>query len=314
MKLTAEQVIYCRTHYVPGDKEFGIKPLAQKFAVSRDVIKDLLHGVTYKNVGGKIHPPIERVSEEVKQAVIEEYVPRSSEANVQALAEKFHLSPTTVLKIIHEGNPKARAKRAVITDEIREAIRQEYVPYSATQGRNALAAKYSLSSSAVGVILRGIERNKVVDKPVKRGRQKAVVSDELKEQIIIAHDEEKLSVTGLATRFKLSRGVIKEVLGEAGITLRTRRLVDEDIKEQVIRLYKTGEHSLRELAERFEINRATLTKWVEGLKPPKPSIELDQATRERILSFNARGYGVSPIAKSLNLPQILVRRVINGEI
>lgn len=54
-KLTEEQVIYIRTVYKPRDKNFGIKPLAEKFGVGRSTIQRIVHGVCYPLVGGKIH-------------------------------------------------------------------------------------------------------------------------------------------------------------------------------------------------------------------------------------------------------------------
>lgn len=303
--LTPEEVLYCREHYIIGHEEFGIKALAQKLGVSRDSVKDAVHGVTYKDLGGTIHPPRQRLSEEVKQQLIAAYVPQSRDANIRALAEQFDLSETTVLKYLHEQLPKG--KRAVVTDELRAKIRAEYQPYSSTSGRSALAAKYGLSTSTVGNILKDLE----VHAP--RGRKPIVVLDEIKEAIVIAHDEENLSVRALAERFSLNRLVVREILKEAGVEIRTRQVISDDVKQEVIRLFTTGEHSVRELSERFNINRATLTKWVEDIKPTKPQKPmLDDKTREQIYRYHSQGYGASIIAKTVGISQTIVRKVIDG--
>ena len=49
-KLTAEQVIYIRTHYKPHSKEFGTVALGKKFGVNNTTIGDIVRGVTYKNI------------------------------------------------------------------------------------------------------------------------------------------------------------------------------------------------------------------------------------------------------------------------
>lgn len=317
MKLTEEIVLYCRENYVPADKEFGITALAKKFNVSKDSIKDMLHGKSYKNVGGKIHPALGHTSDEVKAAVLAEYEPRSADANVATLAQKYNLSCTTVLKIIHDSG-KPKGKRAVVTDELRQQVYKLYQPHSREFGRTGLAERFGLSTSTIGNILKEFpKKEKVaeVKEPAQRTRKRAEVLDEIKEAIIIAHDEEKLPVRALAERFSLAREVVKEVLTEAGIEIRQRQIIDEETKQKVINLYATGNYSVRELAEKFSINRATLTQWVRGMTPPKQAkpTEVDDATREQILRFYSHGHGVSPIAKTLNLPQSLVRKIVNGE-
>lgn len=307
-RLTAEEVLYCREHYVSGDAEFGIRGLAKKMGMSIDAIKDVVHGVSYKSVGGTIHPTTgQRVSREVQEQLAAAYVPNSRTNNLKALAEQFNLSEATVSKYVHLSKPRGR--RSKVTEELKEQIRAEYVPYSPTCGRSALAEKYGLSTVTVGNILKDMQKEV---RP--RGRRPAIVSDEMKEAIIIAHDEDNLSVNGLVERFSLSREIIRSVLKEAGIKLRTRQIVDEETKQEIIRLYAAG-HSLRELSEQFNINRATLSKWVEGLNPPKPpKKELDDYTREQIYRFHSRGYGSTIIAKTLGLSQQIVRKVIDGEL
>lgn len=49
-KLTAEQVRYIRKMYRPFDRKFGARALARKFNVSLAIVKDVIHGKTYKNV------------------------------------------------------------------------------------------------------------------------------------------------------------------------------------------------------------------------------------------------------------------------
>lgn len=316
-KLTESMVLYCRENYIPSHPEYGIAALAKKFNVSRDCLKDAIHGKSYKHIGGTIHQPIGHTPDEVKAAVLAEYEPRSADANVATLAKKYGLSATTVLKILHDSG-KPKGKRAVVTDELRQQVYELYQPHSREFGRAGLAERFGLSTSTIGNILKEFpKKEKVVEvkEPAQRTRKRAEVLDEIKEAIIIAHDEEKLSVRALAERFSLVREVVKEVLTEAGIEIRQRQIIDEETKQKVINLYATGNYSVRELAENFSINRATLTQWVRGMTPPKQAkpTEVDDATREQILRFYSHGHGVSPIAKTLNLPQSLVRKIVNGE-
>ena len=297
MKLTEEQVIYCREHYVPGDKEFGLKPLAEKFGVSRDNIKDCVHGKTYKRFGGKIHQARERVSESLKQTIL------SDAGTVEELAERYQLRVETIERIIQSQ----RKRRAVITGELRAAILAEYIPYDPQHNRAALAKKFGLSPSAVGVILKEVARRKV---------KRIEVLDELKEAIVVAHDEEHLSIRALSERFNINRPLVKEILLEAGIDLpkRQRVLISNEVKQQARALYATGNHSVRELSERFNVNRPALSKVLADITPPKPKgPALDQKIIERVLSFYGRGHGVAPIAKAVGLPATTVRHIVNGE-
>lgn len=306
-KLTVEQVLYCREHYKPGDEEYGIKAMAERLGVSRDALKDAVHGLTYTDVGGVIHPPLERVPQDVQEQIAQAYEPHSRDNNIRALAKRFGLSEGTIIKYAHLIKPRGR--RSKVTDELKAAIQAEYQPYSPDFGRNALAEKYGLSSATVGKIIKEVQTE-----PRRRGRQATIISDEVKEAIIIANDEEHLSVKGLAERFGLSREVVKGVLTEAGVEMRTRQTVDEDTKQEIIGQFMAG-RSLRELAEVYSVNRATISKWVEGLKASKPQRkELDQTTREQIYRYHSQGYGSTIIAKTVGLSQQIVRKVIDGEL
>lgn len=246
-KLTVEEVLYCREHYKPGDKEFGLKGLAARFSVNMDVIKDLVHGKTYKDVGGTIHPAIERVSAEVKAQIRAEYVPQSSDSNIKTLA-----------------------------------------------------AKYNFSIATISHIVKGTSR-----------KVKNEVPDFIKEAIIEACDEEKLTVKALAERFSISRDLVKGVLKEAGIEIRKR--VDEETKAEIIAAYKSGQ-SLRHLEGIYKINRATISGWVKDIKREKPKVELTPEIREQIYRYHSQGYGIGIIGKTLGLSAQIVRRVVDGEL
>lgn len=288
-KLSESQVIYCREHFKSGDAEFGLKPLAEKFGVSNDVIKDIVHGKTYKEVGGTIHPTRPSLSREVKIQI-------ARADDVAALAEKLGISPETIQKYAALLKPK----KAKLTAELKAAIRAEYVPYSDEYGREALAAKYSVTPAQISQIVKGIRRE----------RPKTPVPDFLKEAIIIAYDEEKLSVRRLAERFSLQRDTIKAVLKEAGIEIRKNR-VDEETKQEIIEAFKSGQ-SLRQLEEIYGINRATMAEWVKPFKVTKPKKELTQELREQIYRYHSQGYGIGIIAKTIGISQGIVRKVIDG--
>ena len=208
MRMSEEQVIYCREHYKANDAEFGLNALAKKFGVNVDTMRNIVHGLTRKEVGGPIHPARERAT----------------------------LPP---------------------------------------------------------------------------------VLDEIKEAIIIAHDEDHLTLKELMERFSLSKEQVKAVLSEAGIKLRKRQTFDEETKQRVIGEYLAGK-SLRRLAEETGINRATITVWVKDFMPEKSGnpakapFELDDYTREQIYRFYSRGHGVVSIGKALGVPQSIVRKVIDG--
>lgn len=49
-KLTAEQVIFCRSHYIPRDREFSFNGLARRFGVNPSTIQRVVQGERYKEV------------------------------------------------------------------------------------------------------------------------------------------------------------------------------------------------------------------------------------------------------------------------
>ena len=48
--LKNEEAIWCRKVYKPRDKDFGATALARKLGVTREIIKEIVRGKTYKNV------------------------------------------------------------------------------------------------------------------------------------------------------------------------------------------------------------------------------------------------------------------------
>lgn len=49
-KLSDDDVRYIRSHYVPRDKEYGLRALSKKFGISHPMLSRLVNGETYKNV------------------------------------------------------------------------------------------------------------------------------------------------------------------------------------------------------------------------------------------------------------------------
>ena len=49
-KLTKDDVIWIRKHYIPYDKEFGTRAMARKFNVAHSTIEGVVHNESYKDV------------------------------------------------------------------------------------------------------------------------------------------------------------------------------------------------------------------------------------------------------------------------
>lgn len=49
-KLTTEQVIWIRNHYIKGDKDFGSRPLSRRFNVSKGCIDGIIHHRNWKHI------------------------------------------------------------------------------------------------------------------------------------------------------------------------------------------------------------------------------------------------------------------------
>ena len=46
-KLTKEDVVFIRTHYIPRDHQFGIRALSRRFGVHHETIRHALHGESW---------------------------------------------------------------------------------------------------------------------------------------------------------------------------------------------------------------------------------------------------------------------------
>lgn len=49
-KLTAEDVLYIREHYIPYDSVYGARALGRKFGVNKNTIRNIANGKSYVNV------------------------------------------------------------------------------------------------------------------------------------------------------------------------------------------------------------------------------------------------------------------------
>lgn len=49
-KLTDDEAKYIKEHYIPKDKEFGLRALGRKFNISHSELSRIIHGQTYKNI------------------------------------------------------------------------------------------------------------------------------------------------------------------------------------------------------------------------------------------------------------------------
>ena len=49
-KLTYDDIIYIRTHYIPNDYTYGTRALGRRFNVDHETIRDILNNNTYTNI------------------------------------------------------------------------------------------------------------------------------------------------------------------------------------------------------------------------------------------------------------------------
>ena len=99
-KLTNEQVAYIR------ENPCGLSntELAERFGVAQPTICNIQLGKTYQTVGGKVREQkYSRITENVRAEIKRLYIKGSSEFGSRALAHKFGISPSAVLKIVREN-------------------------------------------------------------------------------------------------------------------------------------------------------------------------------------------------------------------
>lgn len=100
-KLTNEQVLYIRNN----PDNLNVKRLAEKFGVGNYIISMVQLGKNYRSVGGKIRIEkltngIKSIPEDIKSKILAEYKPRTHGRGSHALAKKYGISQTTVLRIV----------------------------------------------------------------------------------------------------------------------------------------------------------------------------------------------------------------------
>lgn len=101
-KLTADQVEWARSVYIPDDREYGARALARKLGVTARTVARAIHRESYKQTAGLCHEKFSRkIPEDTRQEIRRLYVKGSSEFGARALARKFHISKTTVLSIVN---------------------------------------------------------------------------------------------------------------------------------------------------------------------------------------------------------------------
>ena len=101
-KLTNEQARYVREN---PDNLTG-RQLAEMFEVNKATISLIQRGKQFKNAGGTVRESkVVRVPPETCKQIRREYIYGSSEFGSTALAKKYGVDPTTILKIVREGQP-----------------------------------------------------------------------------------------------------------------------------------------------------------------------------------------------------------------
>lgn len=101
---TNEQVEFIRSN--PGN--LTGKQLAEMFGVGQTAISSIQRGKTYKNAGGVIRDKIDiRTPDEICKQIRSKYKPGVRGHGSHALAKKFGVSSSTVLRIVREVQTKS---------------------------------------------------------------------------------------------------------------------------------------------------------------------------------------------------------------
>lgn len=101
-KLTAAQVVYIREN---PDGLTGAK-LADMFGVTATAVSYVQSGKTYRNAGGRVReakPHISRVPDDIRAEIRQLYVYGSRKFGSYALAKKYGITSTAILKIVNEN-------------------------------------------------------------------------------------------------------------------------------------------------------------------------------------------------------------------
>lgn len=100
-KLTNEQVRLIRDN----PNNLTCKQLGEMFSVDRRIIGDIQRGAYYKKAGGLIRQSkVQRTPEDVCEKIRAEYQRGVVGHGGRELAKKYGLSPSTILRIIHEND------------------------------------------------------------------------------------------------------------------------------------------------------------------------------------------------------------------
>lgn len=140
-------------------------------------------------------------------------------------------------------------------------VRVRAIPMSADIHRVGLLRRYSkkgdLTSTAVRLAkLLEVEREPVPEpEPFHVRRVEWRLGEGGIKELIVDY-EAGLAVPELQTKYSLSKGSVRKLLSEAGVSMRRRPLPDE-IVEQIIELYETG-LSIREVGAKVGVPKTTV--------------------------------------------------------
>lgn len=99
-KLTNKDAVYIREN----PDGLTMDQLAEMFGVSRTTVIDIRLGRSYVNAGGTIHSKIDhRIPDEIRDEICRLYVRGSQEFGSTALSKIYEVNPSTILRIVREG-------------------------------------------------------------------------------------------------------------------------------------------------------------------------------------------------------------------
>lgn len=147
-KLTEEQVIFIRNHYIPFDKTFSMVALAKKFNMTQSSIYNIIYKNTYRLIDGEKNISKQGYLTQVDCENIKQlYKYRDKKNSLSMIAKKYGVSITTIFNIVKTNFLRISKEEAVL-------IRKTYIPHDKIWGQIALAQKYKVNTRTIWKILK----------------------------------------------------------------------------------------------------------------------------------------------------------------
>lgn len=244
------------------------KEISDKIHVSNRTIANALEKAKEKGIYIKEHKRGRKKStkaEKLKEEIVELW---NSGMIQKDIAEKFHVSSTTIGNVLKEAKEKGiyirEQKRGRKKSTNAEKLKEEIVElYNSGMKKRDIAQNLHVSMTTIGNALREARKKGIYIRESKRGRKKSEKAEKLEEEIVRLHNS-GMKQRDIAKKIHTSTTTIKDALKKAkekgiyvGKNTRGRNASTEERNAKIVELWNL-KMSYKDIANKLHISQSTV--------------------------------------------------------